>query len=176
MRSVFISRALRSWEAIRPMTCSPRWRPFYGKSGDLVLAILGKKFDAAGLPQLAGTNVEDLVQFKHVEQPKVPNIQAIKVMFELVGLAPGEAQIAIEQGKDKPVQQLQKAVTLTVEKLVLIQQNLRDGLIFWGQRLMSDSEFETQNSKLEKTKSFLESLQAYSSPGKLKHFRLSTSG
>ena len=140
-------------------------------SGDLVLAIPGKKFDAAGLPQLAGTNVEDLVQFKHVEQPKVPNIQAIKVIFELVGLAPGEAQIAIEQGKDKPVQQLQKAVTQTVEKLVLIQQNLRDGLIFWGQRLLSDSELETQSSKLEKTKSFLESLQAYSSPGKLKNFR-----
>jgi hypothetical protein len=140
-------------------------------SGDLVLAIPGKKFDAAGLPQLAGTNVEGLVQFKHVEQPKVPNIQAIKVIFELVGLAPGEAQIAIEQGKDKPVQQLQKAVTQTVEKLVLIQQNLRDGLIFWGQRLLSDSELETQSSKLEKTKSFLESLQAYSSPGKLKNFR-----
>ena len=140
-------------------------------SGDLVLAIPGKKFDAAGLPQLAGTFVPDLVQFKHIEQPKVPNIQAIKVMFELVGLAPGEAQIAIEQGKDKPVQQLQKAVTLTVEKLVLIQQNLRDGLIFWGQRLLSDSELETQNLKLEKTKSFLESLQAYSSPGKLKNFR-----
>jgi len=139
-------------------------------SGDLVLAIPGKKFDATGLPLLAGTNVGDLVQFKHVEQPKDWNLPALKALFELLGLTPGMARL-VTQGKEEPVQQLQKAITHTVENLVLVQQNIQTGMPFWGQRLLSDSELVTRNSQLETTKSFLESLQAYSSPGKLKNFR-----
>jgi hypothetical protein len=139
-------------------------------SGDLVLAIPGKKFDATGLPQLAGTNVEDLAKFKHVEQPKDWNLPALKALFELLGLTPGMAQL-VTQGKEEPVQQLQKAITHTVENLVLVQQNIQTGMPFWGQRLLSDSELAIRNSQLETTKSFLESLQAYSSPGKLKNFR-----
>ncbi|MEC4676635.1 MAG: DUF6079 family protein [Nitrospirota bacterium] len=138
-------------------------------SGDLVLAIPGKKFDATGLPQLAGTNVEDLVQFKHVEQPKDWNLPALKALFELLGLTPGMAQL-VTQGKEEPVQQLQKAISEYVDRLVRTQQVLRDGLHFWGEHLLSDSELATRNSQLEKTKSFLESMQAYSSPGKLKNF------
>ena len=139
-------------------------------SGDLVLAIPGKKFDATGLPQLAGTNVGDLVQFKHVEQPRDWNLPALKALFELLGLTPGMARL-VTQGKEEPVQQLQKAITHTVENLVLVQQNIQTGMPFWGQRLLSDSELVTRNSQLETTKSFLESIQAYSSPGKLKNFR-----
>jgi len=139
-------------------------------SGDLVLAIPGKKFDATGLPQLAGTNVGDLVQFKHVEQPKDWNLPALKALFELLGLTPGMARL-VTQGKEEPVQQLQKAITHTVENLVLVQQNIQTGMPFWGQRLLSDSELVTRNSQLETTKSFLESFQAYNLPGKLKNFR-----
>jgi len=139
-------------------------------SGDLILAVPGKKFDATGLPQLAGTSVDELTQFKHIEQPKDWNLPALKALFELLDLAPGLAQ-EVTQGKDGPVQQLQKAISQVVEKLVLRQQNLQSGLLFWGQRLFSDPELATRNSQLEKTKSFLESLQAYSTPGKLKNFR-----
>ncbi len=139
-------------------------------SGDLVLAIPGKKFDATGMSQLAGTSVDELTQFKHIERPKDWNLPALKALFELLGLTPGMAQL-VTQGKEEPVQNLQSKVSKTVENIVKVQQNIREGLMFWGQRLFSDSELETRNSKLEKTKSFLESLQAYSSPGKLKNFR-----
>ena len=139
-------------------------------SGDVVLAIPGKKFDATGLPLLAGTKVEDLVEFKHIEQPKAWNLPALKALFELLELTPGMARL-VTQGKDEPVQQLQKAITQTVENLVLIRQNLQSGIPFWGQRLLTDAGQEILNAKLEKTKSFLESMQAYSTPGKLKNFR-----
>ena len=139
-------------------------------SGDLVLAIPGKKFDAAGLPQLAGTNVEDLAQFKHIEQPKDWNLPALKALFELLGLTPGMAQL-VTQGKEEPVQQLQKAITQTVENLVLTQQNLQSGMPFWGRNLLSEAEAKTICNRLDDTKAFLESMQAYSSPGKLKNFR-----
>ena len=58
-------------------------------SGELVLAIPGRKFDATGLPQLAGTTIGELVQFKHIERPKDWNLPALKALFELLGLTPG---------------------------------------------------------------------------------------
>ena len=139
-------------------------------SGDLVLAIPGKKFDATGLPQLAGTGVDELAQFKHIERPKDWNLPALKALFELLGLTPGMAQL-IAQGKEEPVQQLQKAISGTVGKLVVLQQSLQSGLPFWGRNLLAEQEAKTLRIRLDETKSFLESLQAYSSPGKLKNFR-----
>ena len=139
-------------------------------TGDLVLAIPGKKFDATGLSQLAGTGVDELTQFKHIERPKDWNLPALKALFELLGLTPGMAQL-VTQGKEEPVQQLQKAISESVEKLVVLQQSLQSGLLFWGRNLLAEEEAQKLRTRLDETKSFLESLQAYSSPGKLKNFR-----
>jgi hypothetical protein len=139
-------------------------------SGDVVLAIPGKKFDATGLAALASTGMDELINFKHVEPPKEWNLPAIKALFELLGLAPGNAQL-VTQGKEEPVQDLQKAVTQTVEKLVLAQQSLQTGLTFWGRSLLGEEETKALRERLGATKTFLESLQAYSTPGKLKNFR-----
>ncbi len=139
-------------------------------SGELVLAVQGKKFDATGLQQLAGTGIDELAQFKHIERPKDWNLPALKAVFELLGLTPGMAQL-VSQGNEGPVQELQTRITKFIERIVRVQQNIREGLHFWGQRLLSDSELATRNSHLDATKSFLESLQAYTSTGKLKNFR-----
>ncbi|MCD4676128.1 MAG: DUF6079 family protein, partial [Desulfobacula sp.] len=139
-------------------------------TGDLVLAIPGKKFDATGLSELAAVNIDELTQFKHVEQPKDWNIPALKALFELLGLKPGLAQL-VTQGKKEPVQQLQQAISKSVERLVLIQQELNNGLIFWGNNILNEEEIKKIRSKLNDTKTFLESLQAYNLPGKLKNFR-----
>ena len=139
-------------------------------SGDLVLAIPGMKFDATGLTQLAETSIDELVQFKHIEQPKDWNIPALKKLFELLDLPPGMVQL-ITQGKVEPVQQLQKSITQKVEKLVHAQQNLQSGIHFWGRNLLTDDEVQKFRTQIDQAKTFLESLQAYSSPGKLKNFR-----
>ena len=143
-------------------------------AGEVVLSIPGKKFDATGLPQLAGTRIDDLVQFKHIERPKDWNLPALKALFELLGLTPGLAQL-VTQGKDEPVQELQAKITKYVEDIVRRQQALRDGLDFWGQRLFEDSVLSTHHSLLERLKGFLEGLQAFNSPGKLKNFRYDAS-
>jgi len=149
-------------------------------SGDIVLAIPGKKFDATGLQQLAATGMDELVRFKHLEQPKEWNLPALKALFELLGMTPGMAQL-VTQGKDEPVQNLQQAVGKIVKRIVMTQQTLREGLSFWGLNLVSESRVAghvssdsgpgTRDSGLENAKAFFESLQAYSSPGKLKNFR-----
>lgn len=141
-------------------------------AGDIVLAIPGVKFDATGLQQLAATNLDELTRFKHLEQPKEWNLPALKVLFELLGLTPGMAQL-ITQGKEEPVQDLQQAVSKMVKRIVMTQQALREGLSFWGLDLLASTDLAKQASGLEEAKIFFESLQAYSTPGKLKNFRYS---
>lgn len=139
-------------------------------AGEAVISIPGKKFDATGLPQLAATGIEELVHFKYVERPKDWNLPALRALFELVGLAPGLAEL-IPLGKDEPIQQLQGKVTELVEQVVRAQQNLRDGLTFWGHSILPDANLAAYNSQLGAAKFFLESLQAYTSAGKLKNLR-----
>ena len=138
-------------------------------SGDIVLAIPGKKFDASDLTQLAGTTLDELIRFSHIEQPKEWNLPALKAMFELLGLTPGMAQLVTE-GKEEPVQELQKAITQSVDKIVRTQENLQNGLHFWGHNPLPDEIAQQIGAQLEKTKTFLETQQVRTSPGRFKTF------
>jgi hypothetical protein len=139
-------------------------------SGDLVLAIPGKKFDATSLSMLSATPVYDLANFKHIERPKEWNLPAIKALFELMGLPPGLANEVI-LNKEEPVQGLQKAIHQSVNRLVMAQQHVNNRFLIWGSSLLTEHETDKLTSLLEETKTFLESCQAYSTPGKLKNFR-----
>jgi Asp-tRNA(Asn)/Glu-tRNA(Gln) amidotransferase C subunit len=139
-------------------------------NGDGVLAIPGAKFDATNLPALASTPVADLQSFKHLERPKDWNIPSLKALFELMDLPPGMA-MQVTQGDAVPVQQLHKVINDRVEKLVRANQQLAGGIPFWGQNLFSEPETEKLSALLTQAKEFLESLQAYNTPGKLKNFK-----
>ncbi len=142
-------------------------------SGDLVLSIPGQKFDATTLPEIAAHAIADLAEFKHIERPKAWNVPALKALFELLDLPPGMAEL-VTQGNVEPVQELQKKVAQCVERVVLAQQHLQKGIPFWGQPLLTNAEAGKYQEQLESGKSFLESLQAYNSPGKLKNFKYAT--
>ena len=139
-------------------------------SGDLVLAVPGRKFDAADLPALAALPLDELIRFRHVERPKDWNVPALKALFELLGLTPGMA-ILVTQGEPDPIQELQTAVERFVERLAVAHQAVQAGIPFWGRSLIDPEEAKGLRSSLERTKSFLESLQTYTSPGRLKNFR-----
>ncbi len=139
-------------------------------NGDVTLSITGRKFDATSLDTLVTTPVADLVAFKHIEQPKDWNLPALRALFETLGLTPGLAQL-VTQGKDEPVQQLQQSVARAVEAVVLARQQLADGIPFWGRPLLSGEEQAAYRARLDGVKAFLEGLQPYSSPGKLKNLR-----
>lgn len=141
-------------------------------SGDIVLAIPGNKFDASKLAELAATSVDDIAAFKHIEQPKDWNLPGLQAMFELLELPPGLA-IEISQGKDGSIASLQDRIAERVKRLVTTIHNLREQLPFWGGKVLTDAEAEQYRQQLSDTKNFLESLQAYSTAGKLKNFRYS---
>ena len=142
-------------------------------SGHCVLAVPGQKFDAANLEQLAATPISDLVQFKHIERPKEWNLNALKALFELLGMAPGLAKM-VTQNDDQPVKDLQKVVQQKVDKIVLVDQQLQNGLPFWNRSLLSEAEQTQYRDLLGSAKTFLEGLQVYTTCGKLKNFKHDT--
>ena len=77
----------------------------------------------------------------------------------------------VTQGKEEPVQELQKAILKSVGRLVLMQQSLQSGLSFLNRSLPTEEEKQRILDAFDRTKGFLESLQAYTSPGKLKNFQ-----
>ncbi len=139
-------------------------------SGDLVLAVPGAKYDATAMQRLAAAYIDDLVDFKHIEQPKEWNLPAIRELFELLGLAPGNAQL-ITQGNEKPVGEMETAVAQVVRRIVMAQQALREGLSFWSVDLSANLKTTANMQLLEKAKAFFEGLQAFNTAGKLKNFR-----
>ena len=141
-------------------------------SGDIVLAIPGKNFDATELPQLASTSTDELIRFKHLEQPKEWNLPAIRGLFELLGLPPGMAQL-VAQGKDEPIRDMQQTIDKMIQRVVMAQQDMQKGLSFWGQNLLASTALASRAGALDKAKAFFESLQVYSSPGRLKNFHYS---
>ncbi|GHV83239.1 hypothetical protein AGMMS50212_05790 [Spirochaetia bacterium] len=139
-------------------------------SGDIELSIPGKKFNATGLAQIAATDVEELKNFKHIEQPKEWNLPSIQALFELLNLAPGLAQM-IAQGNDSAVQTMQDKVQGYIERIIKNIQVMRGGLAFWGIDLIAATNLSGGIAALESTKSFFDTLAVYDTPGKLKNFR-----
>lgn len=141
-------------------------------SGDIVLTIPGKDFDATNMPRLAATSMDDLVRFKHYKAPKELNRPALMALFALLNLTPGKVDL-LAQGQQDVVSDMQQAVGTVVKRLVLAGQTLRDGLSFWGVNLLARFDVSDMTTRLDAAKTFFESLQAYSTPGKLKNFKYS---
>ena len=137
--------------------------------GDVVLAIPGRKFTATDLDALAATPVADLAAFKHVERPKDWNVAGLRGLLELVGMAPGQVT-SLTQGAEAPVRELQSRVNTLTDRLVEALQRLHQGLHLWGKSLITDEEARATQERLAAAKTFLESVQRYDTPGKLKNF------
>lgn len=138
-------------------------------SGDVVLAMPGKKLGASDLDVLAAMPFSELVDFSHVERPKGWDKPALEALFKLVSLAPGLAGNVVN-GDGQPVGQLLSEANRAVKEIAMARHALQSGLVFWGQAVLS-SEADRIRGNLEQTQSFLEGLQTYSTPAKLKNLK-----
>jgi hypothetical protein len=112
--------------------------------------------------------VDQLVAFKHVEKPKGLPLAELVALFELLGLA--EGLIRNENTHDEAVKQLRSKANELTEKVVTVVQHVQTGLPCWGSELIPAEDRDHQRQKLDDLKSFLEGLQAFNTPGKLKNF------
>ncbi len=139
-------------------------------AGEIVLVMPKRQFDASNFAALAAAQIKDLLTFRHLERPKDFNLPALKALFELLAL-PSGLEIALTQNEETAVQQLQTKLNDTLRQLVRAQHGLATGFIFWGKPILSKVETQHYREGLAETKTFLESLQAYSTPLKFKNFR-----
>ena len=142
-------------------------------AGELIITLPGHKFDASNLNAMAACSVDDLAAFKHIARSRSLDMAAIKALFELVGLTAGLAPL-VSQGKPEPVQELQNSIHSLVNRFVFASHRVKDGLPFWGQALLSATMITEYRDRLDKTKTFLESLQVFSTPGRLKNLKFNT--
>ncbi len=137
-------------------------------SGDLVISIPGQKIDAGGIDQFAKMDIDDLVHFKHVSRPKGPPVAALQELMELFGLPKG--LMTDPAKRDQALQQVQTEVAKLVDRVVIAENKLRGGISLWGKSLLSEAETEDWRSGLNALKQFLESLQPFTTAGKLSGF------
>jgi hypothetical protein len=137
-------------------------------SGDLVLSIPGRKLDAASIDQFAKLPIGDLMMFKHVERPRDLPLAPLQELFDLLGVPKG--LIVNPSKRDEAVTQLQGKIAQLVNKVVVAQSQMGD-LVLWGKPILSELEQTEWRQRLGNHKSFLESVQAFNTAGKLKNFK-----
>ncbi len=136
-------------------------------SGDLVLSLPGRKLDASAVDQFAKIGMNDLMAFKHVERPRDLPMAALQELFELFGLPKG--LIVNPATRDDALTQLMGQVIKWLDRTVVAQSQVPE-LVLWGKPLVGEAEGADWRRQLGSLKSFLESLQAFNTLGKLKNF------
>jgi len=136
-------------------------------SGDVVLAIPGNKIDASTVDRFKSTPIGDLVHFKHIERPKDLPAAPLQELFELLGLQRG--LVVNEATRSDAVVSLQKEVASRASRVAIAIGQLAD-LKFAGKPVLASHEEDGIRSTLGGLKTFLESLQPFNAPGKLKNF------
>jgi energy-coupling factor transporter ATP-binding protein EcfA2 len=138
------------------------------QNGNITLSLTGKKLDAANLPEASRMPLDQLLTFKHIEKPKGLPLAELVALFDLLGLA--EGLIRNENTHEEAVKQLRSKANELMEKVVTVTQYVQTGLSCWGSELISTEDREQYRQTLEGLKAFLEGLQAFNTPGKLKNF------
>jgi hypothetical protein len=138
------------------------------QNGNITLSLTGKKLDAASLGEATKMPLDQLLAFKHVEKPKGLPLAELVALFGLLGLA--EGLIRNENTHEEAVKQLRAKANELTEKVVTVAQYVQTGLLCWGSELIPSEERGQQRQKLDGLKEFLEGLQAFNTPGKLKNF------
>jgi energy-coupling factor transporter ATP-binding protein EcfA2 len=138
------------------------------QNGNITLSVAGKTLDAANLSEAAKMPFDQLLAFKHVEKPKGLPLAELVALFDLLGLA--EGLIRNENTHDDAVKQLNSRAKELTEKVVTALQRAQTGLPCWGAELIASQQRAEYQQQLVGFKGFLECLQAFNSPGKLKNF------
>ena len=138
-------------------------------NGDIILSYPGRKVNASTLDELTKMSVNDLKGFKHIERPKELPLSALVELFNFLGLPPG--LIKNVETRDEAIGEMQKKTGDILGTVVETQQVLQSSLSVWNVELLNGKVKEGMQTQLSELKQFLESLQIYNTPGKLRNFK-----
>jgi hypothetical protein len=148
-------------------------------AGEVTLALPGRKIDAGNLEEAIKLGIADVANWKFIERPKGLPLAALTELFQLLELPTG--LIKDPNQHTSAVEQLQKRVAAELDRLVLARQKAQEGLPIWEANLLEGQARADPSTslragllrRLDAHKFFLESLQTYNTPGKLRNFRYS---
>jgi len=143
------------------------------QNGNITLSVAGKKLDAANLSEVTRIPLDQLLAFKHIEEPKGLPLAEWVALFDLLNL--NEGLIRNENTHDEVVRQLHLRANELTEKVVTVAQYVQTGLPCWGSELIPTEDREQYRQKIDRLQTFLEGLQAFNTPGKLRNFKKSVS-
>jgi len=140
-------------------------------TGEITLALPGRTIDAGNLDEASKIDNADLANWKFIRRPKGLPRAALTELFQLLDLPTGLIKDANQH--TSAVEQLQKRVADELDRLVLVRQKAQGGLPVWEANLLEGRAKADLLHRLDGHKTFLESLQTYNTPGKLRNFRYS---
>jgi hypothetical protein len=143
------------------------------QNGNITLSFAGKKLDATNVCEASKTPLEQLLAFKHVDRIRPWPLAELVALFDLLGLA--EGLIRNPDTHEEAVKQLHSKANELTERVVTVSQHVQSGLPCWDSELIPSEDRDQQRQKLDALKGFLEGLQAFNTPGKLKNFTRSVS-
>jgi len=129
-----------------------------------------RKIDSDDLADAARLGIVELVKFTSVGRPKTLPSDALKALFSGLGLP--EAWVDDTSKHEFAVQQLQAVVLRELDSAVRLMESLREGLRYWRESILSPAEIQDWRGQLERYKTFLDSLQHLTTPGRLRNFNV----
>jgi hypothetical protein len=141
-------------------------------SGDIVITINGITYDSMKFDELIRLKAEGIIEFSHIKKPSDLPMAELRALFDMFNISHGLLQ---PQSQANGVAQLQSEVRKHVEEIVKLEQDIKDGIRTWESPLFSEWEVREHQQKLRKLNEFLQSLQVYHTPARLKNFKYTIS-
>ena len=140
------------------------------KSGDIVISINSKNYDAMNFGELIKVPQRDFVNFNHIKKPSGLPLPAIRKIFNLLDI---EEYLLEEQRLDVGIAQMNSKSHQILDQTVKMVNDVQGGFPIGEGKLLMDSEINEYKEKLNSLKVFLEYLQIYNTKAKLQNLKYS---
>lgn len=137
-------------------------------TGDVVVTINGESYDSMKFSQLIGLKAEGIAEFSHIKKPSDLPLAEMRALFDLFHMSHGLLQ---PDSQPVGVQTLQTKVQELLAKVVKLQHDLKDKIPTWELPLLSDEDLKKHQNSLQTINHFLQGLQVFDTPAKLKNFK-----
>lgn len=139
-------------------------------NGDIVITINGTTYDGMKFDDLIRLSAEQIADFTHIKKPSDLPLAALGELFDLFNIGRGLLQTNALQ---LAVGQLNRESKLLLDKVVRLDHEIKNGIPFLDVTLFNTDQVNEFRNELAKLKTFLNDLQIYDTPAKLKNFKFS---
>ena len=140
------------------------------RQGEITVTWMGRTFTSDDLDEVARIDVDDLKHFSAISRPKPVPEKSLKALFEGLGLP--EEWVSNPSQHERAAQEVSRLAETELPRLAMALDNLRDGLRYWGEAILSAEEAQNWRKTLEGYRELLQTVERLNTPGRLRQFSL----